>query len=242
MLDRFPSQLSGGERQRVAIARALLVKPKLLLMDEPLASLDVARKQEILPYLESLKQALNIPIIYVSHSPDEVARLADHIVALDQGNVVANGPMNEILSDLNFPLRLGEDTGVVLEGDEDERDTQWHLMRVQFGADKGTLNPVNSSLWVRDSGCALDKPVRVRILARDVSLALEHHENTSILNVLPGSVVEIASDVDDGMDLVKIDVGSTIILARISKRSVTHLELVANKQVWVQIKSAALVQ
>ncbi|MFC6979710.1 molybdenum ABC transporter ATP-binding protein [Microbulbifer taiwanensis] len=164
VLDRFPGQMSGGERQRVAIARALLIRPRLLLMDEPLASLDTARKQEILPYLERLRSEFDMPILYVSHSIDEVARLADHLLMLDGGRVAAQGDMPEMLSRLDLPLRLGEETGVVLEGRVLERNEQWHLARVGFAG---------GELWLRDGGDALDRQIRVRILARDVSLALE---------------------------------------------------------------------
>ena len=136
-----PDRLSGGERQRVAIARALLTAPRLLLMDEPLAALDHARKQEILPYLERLHDELEIPVLYVSHAPDEVARLADHLVVLEAGRALAQGPLAETLARLDLPIRLGEDAGVVLDAVVAEHDTQWHLARVDFAG---------GSLWVRD--------------------------------------------------------------------------------------------
>ena len=132
LLERLPHKLSGGEKQRVAIARALATSPRILLMDEPLAALDLQRKQEILPYLERLHDELEIPLIYVSHAPDEVARLADHLVVLEQGQVRAGGPLGEILARLDLPIRLGEDTGVVLDGAIAEVDTKWHLARVTF--------------------------------------------------------------------------------------------------------------
>jgi len=132
LLERRPDQLSGGERQRVGIARALAVKPRLLLMDEPLAALDLARKQEILPYLERLHEELEIPVLYVSHSPDEVARLADHIVVMRDGRAVAAGPLTETLARLDLPIQLGEDAGVVLDAVVAERDTQWQLARATF--------------------------------------------------------------------------------------------------------------
>ena len=115
LLSRKPDALSGGERQRVGIARALAVRPSLLLMDEPLAALDLRRKQEILPYLDRLQQELDIPILYVTHSPDEVARLASHIVVLEQGRLVTSGPLAETLARLDLPIRLGDDLGVVIE-------------------------------------------------------------------------------------------------------------------------------
>ena len=116
LLDRKPGTLSGGERQRVGIARALAVNPRLLLMDEPLAALDLQRKQEILPYLERLRGELDIPVLYVSHSPNEVARLADTLVVMDNGRVVASGPLAQTLARIDLPITLGEDAGAVLDG------------------------------------------------------------------------------------------------------------------------------
>ncbi|HEX6735124.1 MAG TPA: molybdenum ABC transporter ATP-binding protein, partial [Azonexus sp.] len=163
LLKRRPDTLSGGERQRVGIARALAVGPEILLMDEPLAALDLKRKQEILPYLERLHDELDIPVLYVSHAPDEVARLADHIVVLDSGRVVAAGPLGETLARLDLPIRLGEDASVVLEATVGMIDTEWHLARVDFAG---------GGLWTRDRGLPAGRRVRVRVLARDVSLAI----------------------------------------------------------------------
>jgi molybdate ABC transporter permease protein len=146
LLARKPGQLSGGERQRVAIARALLTSPRLLLMDEPLAALDLKRKQEILPYLQRLHAELDIPVLYVSHAPDEVAQLADHIVVLEAGRAVAAGGLTETLARIDLPIHLGEDAGVVLNAVVAERDAAWHLARVEFPG---------GSLWVRDGGHAL---------------------------------------------------------------------------------------
>ena len=233
LLDRRPDQLSGGERQRVAIARALLIAPRLLLMDEPLASLDMARKQEILPYLERLRTELDIPVLYVSHAADEVARLADHIVALDQGQAVAVGPLEETLARLDFPIRLGEETGVVLTAQVVERDEKWKLARVSFAG---------GELWVRDSGHPLGDTVRVRVLARDISLALTHHHDSSILNVLAGVVGEIAADEERGLAMVRIHLGESVLVARVTLRSVQHLQLTQDKPVWAQIKSVAVIQ
>lgn len=232
LLARRPERLSGGERQRVGIARALAVSPRLLLMDEPLAALDLARKQEILPYLERLHDELEIPVFYVSHAPDEVARLADHLVLLDQGRAVAQGPLETTLARLDLPMRLAEDTGVVLATRVAERDETWGLVRVSFSG---------GSLWVRDAGHAIGQAVRVRILARDVSLALARQEGTSILNLLPGQVAEIAADEDPALALVRLQVGEAHLIARLTRRSVAALELVPGKMVWSQIKAVALI-
>lgn len=233
ILEQYPGQLSGGERQRVAIARALLVHPQLLLMDEPLASLDQARKQEILPYLEKLKRELDLPILYVSHSPDEVARLADYLVALDEGRVVAAGPLAETLSRLDFPIRLGEEAGTVLEARVAERDEKWQLARIAIGG---------GDLWFRDNGYPVGQKVRVRILARDISLALEHHDNTSITNHLAAEVMAMETDDHAGLALVKLKVGSDILVARVTRRSAHQLGLKPGKTLWAQIKSVAIVQ
>ncbi|WP_324780709.1 molybdenum ABC transporter ATP-binding protein [Thiobacillus sedimenti] len=232
LLERKPDRLSGGERQRVAIARALATSPRVLLMDEPLAALDHARKQEILPYLERLHDELEIPILYVSHAPDEVARLADHIVAIEDGRVAAQGPLGETLARLDLPIRLGEDAGVVLEGTIAEIDGIWHLARVATAG---------GDLWVRDSGLPVGRRVRVRILARDISLALEAHGDSSILNLLPATVAQIADDAHPALALVRLDAGGAPLVARITRRSAAKLELHPGQAVWAQIKAVALI-
>ncbi len=233
LLERRPDSLSGGERQRVGIARALAVSPRILLMDEPLAALDLARKKEILPYLEKLHDELEIPLLYVSHAPDEVARLADHIVVMDAGKAVASGPLTETLARLDLPIRLGEDAGVVLDAVVAERDAQWNLARVDFGG---------GAVWVRDGGQAIGRHVRLRILARDVSLALTRHSGTSILNTLSAAVQEIADDTHPALALVRLNVGGSPLVARVTKRSAVALELVAGKILFAQIKSVAILE
>ena len=232
LLDRLPAGLSGGETQRVAIARALLTSPRLLLMDEPLAALDLARKQEFLPYLERLHQELDIPVIYVSHAPDEVARLADHIVVMEAGRVVASGALTETLAQLDVPIHLGEDAGVVLDAVVAQRDATWHLARVEFPG---------GSLWVRDGGHAPGQPVRVRILARDVSIALQPVSGTSIQNCLPATVAQMAGDYHPALSLLRLKVGPSPLLARLTQRSARALELAPGMPVWVQIKAVALI-
>lgn len=232
LLDRKPDTLSGGERQRAAIARALLTRPRLLLMDEPLAALDLARKEEILPYLEQLHEALKIPILYVSHAPDEVARLADHIVVLEAGRALASGPLTDTLARLDLPIRLGEDAGVVLDATVAERDGEWQLARVDFAG---------GSLWVRDGGHALGHVARVRILARDVSIALKPVADTSILNTLPGVVTEMAPDAHPALTLVRLAVGRSALVARLTRRSAAALALRPGLAVWAQVKAVALI-
>ncbi len=232
LLERMPQGLSGGERQRVAIARALLTSPRLLLMDEPLAALDIARKMEFLPYLERLHDELDIPVVYVSHAPDEVARLADHIVLMQEGRTVAAGPLTETLARLDLPIHLGEDAGVVLRAVVVERDTAWHLARVEFPG---------GSLWVRDGGHAVGHAVRVRILARDVSIALAPVVGTSIQNCLPATVEQMADDYHPALSLLRLRLGQSPLLARLTRRSAAALELESGKLVWVQIKAVALI-
>jgi molybdate transport system ATP-binding protein len=232
LLERSPAGLSGGERQRVAIARALLTSPRLLLMDEPLAALDAARKSEFLPYLERLHDELEIPVIYVSHASDEVARLADHLVVLDAGKVVASGALGEILARLDLPIRLGEDVGVVLDAVVVERDQAWHLARVRFAG--GTL-------WVRDCGHHTGHSLRVRILARDVSIALDKVDGTSVLNCLPASVAQLADEIHPALALVRLDIGGSPLVARITRRSAARLGLAPGMSVWAQIKAVAVI-
>ncbi|NWG87788.1 MAG: molybdenum ABC transporter ATP-binding protein [Hydrogenophilaceae bacterium] len=232
LLERKPEGLSGGERQRVAIARALLTSPRLLLMDEPLAALDLARKQEILPYLERLHDELEIPVLYVSHAPDEVGRLADHLVVMEAGRAVAAGPMAETLARLDLPIRLGEDAGVVLEGTIAERDQKWQLARV---------NCSDTDFWTRDGGHPVGHAVRIRILARDVSIARSRMTDSSILNILPAEVMEIRDETHPAQALVKLKLGASPVLARVTRRSVESLGLAPGCKVYAQIKAVALI-
>ena len=231
LLPRKPDALSGGERQRVAIARALAVNPRLLLMDEPLAALDMQRKQEILPYLERMQKTLDIPIIYVTHAPDEVARLAQHIVMLEHGKVTASGSLHDTLSRVDLPLRLGDDLGVIIDARVSEIDKQWHLARLDFA---------DGAFWTRDQGLALQDTARLHILARDVSIAREKPAQSSIQNILAGRIDRCVDDDAPGSVIVRVLIGETPLLARITARAVAELALKPGDTVWVQVKSVAL--
>ena len=257
LLEQQPDQLSGGERQRVAIARALLVNPKLLLMDEPLAALDTRRKQDILPFLETLHSELDLPILYVTHSLEEVARLADYLLLMEAGTIAAQGLLSEVLSRTDLPIDLGDDSGAVLNGHIAEQDKQWQLARIDLGG---------ADLWVRDSGEAIGAKVRVRILARDISLTRTASDQSSILNRLPVMVQSVEQDRDKALALVSLalpggDADDVVdrqgsrareagagaseghcLLARLSQRSVHDLNLQPGDQVWAQIKSVAILR
>lgn len=233
-LDRMPAGLSGGERQRVAIARALLTSPRLLLMDEPLSALDLASKQDILPYLERLRDTLAIPMIYVSHSTAEVARLADHIVIMEGGRVMVQGPLRETLAGTDNPFRLEDDAGVLLEGQIVDLDAQWHLALFQFDG---------GQLWLRRNDRV--KPgdqVRVQVLARDISLALTENADQSTQNLVPATIDQIDSEVAPGISLVRLLAGPNPLLSRLTSRAVAQLGIKPGMRVWMQIKSVALVE
>ncbi|WP_262381869.1 molybdenum ABC transporter ATP-binding protein [Pseudomonas proteolytica] len=233
LLDRHPQHLSGGERQRVGIARALLTSPQLLLMDEPLAALDSQRKGEILPYLERLHDQLEIPVLYVSHAQDEVARLADHIVLLNEGKALASGPIGETLARLDLPLARGDDAGVVINGTVSSHDAHYQLL---------TLQLPDSPLQMRVAHAPLDlgKHLRFKVQARDVSLSLQPGEHSSILNCLPVTVTqEIPAD-NSAHVLVRLDAAGTPLLARITRYSRDQLQVHPGQALWAQIKAVAV--
>ena len=232
LLQRMPHELSGGERQRVAIARAIVMQPQLLLMDEPLASLDAARRQEIFPWLARLRDDLKIPMLYVTHASEEVVRLADHLVVLDKGRVKAQGPVSAVLTQIVNPVMVGEDAGALLTGCIGAVDSKWHLSRVDFQG---------GSVWMRDAGLHIGKAVRLRILARDVSLATSEPQNTSIQNQLRCSIQSITPDAHPSQVMVVLKCGAEEVLARVTRRAVDELALQVGMPVWAQVKSVALV-
>ena len=244
LMARRPATLSGGERQRVAIARALAARPRLLLMDEPLAALDAKRKAEVLPYLDRLQAELDIPIVYVSHAVDEVARLADHLVLMDAGRVLASGPLTEMLGRLDLPIAFGEEAGVVLTGRIGARDETWRLARLDVRrASEDDTTDADCSLWSRDPGLPVGQAVRVRVLARDVSLTRTPQTGTSIGNQLQGTVEALADDATHpALALVRVRVGRNALVARVTWRSAHMLELRPGMPVWAQVKTVALME
>jgi len=234
LMNRRPDTLSGGERQRVAIARALATSPRLLLMDEPLAALDAARKAEVLPYLDRLHKQLALPVVYVSHALEEVARLAHHLVLMDAGRVLASGAVADVMARLDLPTARGEGAGVVLDAVVAEHDQPWQLCRLMVGP--------GFSLWARDTGLPLGRGVRVRLLARDVSLARAPQTGTSIGNQLQGVVQALADDEHPSLTLVRVKVGDWPVVARLSRRSAHALALQPGVPVWAQVKTVALME
>jgi molybdate transport system ATP-binding protein len=238
LLRRQPEGLSGGERQRVAMARALLTSPQWLLMDEPLSALDVARKAEVLPYLEALAKG-GVPILYVTHALDEAARLADHLVLLQAGKVQAEGPAHELLSRLDTPLARLDEAASVLHAQVHSHEPRHGLSLLTLGGAHGA-DASNLSLWVGLCDAGPGEAVRVRVLARDVSVSLSRATDSSILNVLPARV-ESLKDEGPGSVMLRLKVGPEAhLLARVTRRSVEQLSLRAGMAVFAQVKGVAL--
>ncbi len=243
LLGRRPDTLSGGERQRVAIARALATRPRLLLMDEPLAALDAARKAEILPYLERLHRELALPIVYVTHALDEVARLADTLVLMEAGSVRAAGPLAAMLARTDLPLARQDDAGVVIEAEVVEHDPVYGLSRIAFPG---------GALWLGETAGALGTRVRARVLARDVSVTRQRPGETSILNVLPVRLEALAVDRSTALLTLALCASASAdagrapdgvrLLARITRRSADALALQPGDALHAQIKGVALMQ
>ena len=250
LLSRAPASLSGGERQRVAIARALASAPRLLLMDEPLAALDAERKAELLPYLERLHQSLALPIIYVTHAMDEVARLADHLVLLRAGQVLADGPLASLLARTDLPLARQDDAGVVIEARVLAHDSDYGLSQIGFAG---------GALWLGAIPAPPGSTLRARVLARDVSVARQAPAQTSVLNVLPVRLAALqadrhtvllrlalagpatATDADAAAVAVAGEPPDPVhLLARITRRSCDALALQPGDALFAQIKGVAL--
>ncbi|MET0071660.1 MAG: molybdenum ABC transporter ATP-binding protein [Candidatus Thiodiazotropha sp.] len=231
LLTRATPRLSGGERQRVAIARALLTSPRLLLMDEPLSALDHAAKQTIMPYLERLHDEFAIPSLYVSHDPNEVARLADHMVVLDEGRVTAEGEAAPLLTRLDLPLSTYDDASALLEGFVGSHDHSYHLTWISLQGNR---------VAVPREDLPVGRHARVQIQARDVSLSIRAHADTSILNILPARVID-TREISPTQVLVRLELedGQTL-LSRITRRSAIGMGVREGMQLYAQVKSVAL--
>ena len=231
LLDRGPALLSGGEKQRVAIGRALLTSPQLLLMDEPLASLDESRKSEILPYIERLRDENRIPIVYVSHSIPEITRLATTMVLLSDGKVAAAGTLPAIMGRLDlFPLTGRYEAGAVLEMQVAAHDETYELTILRSAA---------GELRVPRIDIGIGAPLRVHVRARDVLLALKPPEEVSALNVLSGRIAEIGAP-DGAMADVRVDLSGETLLARVTRLTLDRLDLIPGRPVFAIIKTVAI--
>ena len=239
LLQRRPNQLSGGERQRVALGRALLSQPRLLLLDEPLASLDAARREEVFPYLEALRDRLSIPMIFVSHQFDEVLRLATHVVVLSEGKVAAQGSPAEISLAPALRSIVGPDAvGAVVDGVITAVDDEKKLAELRLAG--GTLRvSVRDISGARDAADVVGSRVRVQLLARDVILATEAPRGLSVRNAIEGVVDEITAD-DGDAALVRVDIGGATVLSRVTSAAVDALQLRRGMPLWVLVKAVSL--
>jgi molybdate transport system ATP-binding protein len=228
LLDRRPHQLSGGERQRVGLGRALLSQPRLLLLDEPLASIDAARREEVLPYLEALRDNLSIPMVYVSHQFEEVLQLATHVVLMDAGRVVAHGTLSEVSVLPALRAIVGPDAvGSVLDGVVTRVDPSQGMADLRLG---------HGTLYVRLEGVAPGGRVRVQLLARDIILANQKPQGLSVRNELEGVVTELTPDDHEGV-LVRVDIGGDMVLSRITQEGAQALGVRPGSRIWVLVKA-----
>ena len=230
LLNRNTLQLSGGERQRVAIARALLIKPKILLMDEPLSALDIKRKKEILPYLDVLHNDLNIPIIYVTHSTDEASRLADHLILLDDGKVIGSGEISTMLTRFDLPISHGKEASSLIDAEVVGRDKEFDLIQLSFPG---------GEFLVPDNALPIFSKARLIVSARDVSITKQKQEGTSILNIFSAVVDELSPE-GRAQIMVRLRISDITLLALITRKSAENLNLKKGEKVFAQIKSVAI--
>lgn len=231
LLRRRPHQLSGGERQRVALGRALLAQPRLLLLDEPLSALDAARREEVLPYLETMRDQLSIPMVFVSHQLDEVLRLATHVALMEAGEIVASGTLSDISLEPELRAIVGpEAVGAVLDGAVTRVDAADGLTDVQIG--RGTLR-------ISIPGARVGARMRIQLLARDIILATEPPRGLSVRNALEGIITELSDDIGQAV-LVKVDIGAgAAVLSRITRNALEALELRVGMSIWVLVKAVS---
>lgn len=231
LLQHRPDQLSGGQAQRVVLARAIASNPKLLLLDEPLSALDTLTKQSILSYIKKLNRTLKIPMLFVSHSLEEHCFLSDELMLMQHGRIEAKGAIEDILSDPKLSVSAGDEAGVVLDTRVTAIEDNWNLMRVSFAG---------GELSLKHDGQAIAQSLRVRVLARDISLSSESENQSSILNRIPGTVESINQGAHASQALILLRCGESKLLARITRKSMTHLRLEVGQQIWAQVKAAAI--
>ncbi len=231
LLQQNPQTLSGGEKQLVALARALLSSPQLILMDEPLGSLDKKNKENILSLLENLHKKLSTPVIYVSHDIEEVSRLCDHLIIMERGVINAEGSLIDLSSQLDLSISLEENAAAIIEATIYEHDDEYQLTELRTDEDL--------PLFVTRIDEVIGNKVRLRIPARDISISLQAANDSSILNILPATIDAIEKNETSRL-LVRLKIGKQALLARLTKKSVTRLQLSPNKQVYAQIKTVAL--
>ncbi len=227
LLNRYPHQLSGGEKQRVAIGRALLKHPQMLLLDEPLASLDEKHKQEILPYLEKLHAELSIPVLYVSHNINEMLRLCDHMLVMEQGQVIFNGNIHDALVSPESPLATIGNAAVILEGTVSKQEKEFDI---------STVHSINGNQFQVPGLLAIGKCVRLVIFASDVSVAKNKAIDSSILNIIEGKVSAVL-DKRQGRVLLQVNCNQDILLSLISIKSFQLLRLTINTKIYIQVKA-----
>lgn len=228
LLDRFPSALSGGEAQRVAIARVLCQSPELILMDEPLSALDARRREEVLPHLDRLHADTAVPIIYVSHNIDEIARLSDHLLVLDEGEVVANDNLQAVLARTDLRQLGGRNAGAVIETTLDRFDEKFGLSVFRFSGGEISVPGRHDAT-----------SMRLRIQASDISVNRERARSSTILNILPATI-QSRTDESEATTLLQLAVGDDILIARITRRSEHDLQLAVGDSVYAQIKSVTV--
>jgi molybdate transport system ATP-binding protein len=231
LLRRRPYQLSGGERQRVALGRALLSQPRLLLLDEPLSALDASRREEVLPYLETLRDRLSIPMVFVSHHLDEVLRLATEMALMEAGEIIASGKLSDITLQPEFRAIVGpEVVGAVIDGVVTQVDTAQGMADVQLG---------RSTLHISIAGVRVGARIRIQLLARDIILATEAPRGLSVRNALQGVIAELSDDVGRAV-LVRVDIGAgAAVLSRVTRNASEALGLRVGTPVWVLVKAVS---
>lgn len=236
LLDRMPVHLSGGEQQRVALGRALLCDPKMLLMDEPFSSLDIARKGELRPFLRKINQELKLPILLISHDLDDLTELADDLIVMDQGQVVDYGPVETVFSGPTMQKLVGQrDDGAMLKGTITAFDADYHLAEICLDGDHKRAHP----LTLTKMNAEIGGKKRLRILSKDIVLSKSPLNQTSLQNSLPVKIKEIES-LNNGQERVICDCFGALISARITTKSCVELKLKVNDLIYASLKSVAL--